>query len=74
MKNIQEFADAVQDVRASAQLGGTRLLRLHTEVYSDSFHFALALSCGPAKCQSCITTEAVKKPPWSSEQIEEFFF
>ena len=55
MDNMQQNADAVQKglqliVRASVQQGRTRLRRLRIELWSDSFHAVLALSCGPAKC------------------------
>ena len=64
MDNIQQIADAVQKglqliLRASAQQGSTRLRRLCIELCSDSFHVVLALSCGRAKCQCCITTVTV---------------
>ena len=64
MDNIQQIADAVQKglqliLRASAQQGSTRLRRLRTELYSDSFHAVLALSSGPAKYQCNITTVTV---------------
>ena len=65
MDNIQQIADAVQKglqpiVRASVQQGSTRLRRLRIELYySDSFHAVLALSCGRAKCQYCITSVMV---------------
>ena len=53
MDNIQQIADAVQQgleliVRASVQQGSTRLRPLRIELYSDSFHAVLALSCGRA--------------------------
>ena len=71
MDNIQQIADAVQKglhlvVRASAQQGRTRLTRLRNKQYSDSFHAALALSCGRAKCQCCTATVTIvvyKKHP-----------
>ena len=52
MDNIQQIADAVQKVlqlilRASVQQGSNRLRRLNIDLKSDSFHAALALSCGP---------------------------
>ena len=64
MDNIQQIADAVQKglqliVRASVQQGSTRQRRLRIELCSDSFHAVLALSCGQAKCQCCITTVTV---------------
>ena len=64
MDNIQQNADAVQKglqliVRASLQQGSTRLRRLRIELCSDSFHAVLALSCGLAKCQCCVTTVTV---------------
>ena len=64
MDNIHQIADAVQKglqliVRASGQKGSTRLRRLGIELCSDSFHAVLALSCGRAKCQCCITTVTV---------------
>ena len=36
-----------------------RLTRLRNEICSDSFHAVLALSCGLAKCQCCVTTVTV---------------
>ena len=64
MDNIQQIADAVQKglelvVRASFQQDRTRLTRLINELYSDSFHAVLALSCGRAKCQCYTTTVTV---------------
>ena len=69
MDNIQQFADAVQKglqliVRASVQQGSTGLRRLRIELCSDSFHAVLALSCGRAKCQCCITTLTVVVYRW----------
>ena len=60
MDNIQQIVDAVQKglqliVWASLQQGSTRLRRLRIELCSNSFHAVLALSCGRAKCQCCIT-------------------
>ena len=66
MDSIQQIADAVQKalqliVRASVTQGqgSTGLRRLRIELCSDSFHAVLALSCGRAKCQCCITTVTV---------------
>ena len=64
MDNKQQIADAVQKglqliVRASVQQGSTRLRRLRIELCSDSFHAVLALSCGRAKFQCCVTTVTV---------------
>ena len=64
MENIQQITDAVQKglqliVRACVQQVSTGLRRLRIELYSDSFHAVLALSCGRAKCQCCITTVTV---------------
>ena len=64
MDNIQQIADAVEKglqliLRASVKQGSTRLRRLRNELYSDSFHAVLALSCGLAKCQCCLTTVTV---------------
>ena len=62
MDDIQQIADAVyvkglkSIVRTSVQQDSTRLRRLLTELFSDSFHAVLALSPGPAKYQCCITT------------------
>ena len=65
MDNIQQIADAVQKglqlvVRASVQQGSTRLTRLRNELYSDSFHAVLALSCGRV-FQCCTATVVVYK-------------
>ena len=46
-------------VRAIVQQGRTRLTHLRTELYSNSFHAMLALSCGPAKFQCCTATVTV---------------
>ena len=65
-------------VRASVQQGSTRLRRLRIELYSDSFHAVLALSCGRAKCQYCITTVTVVvynwKKKWSKKNWKDYFF
>ena len=53
MDNIQQMPDANMIVRASRP-DRTRLIRLHTKLYSDSFIAVLALNCGPAKCQCCM--------------------
>ena len=64
MDNIQQIADAVQKglqliVWASVQQGRAWLTRLRNELYSNSFHAVLALSCGLAKLQCCIATVTV---------------
>ena len=64
MDNIQQIDDAVPIglqliVWASIQQGTTRLTRLRNDLYSDSFHAVLALSCGQAKCQWCIAMVTV---------------
>ena len=64
MDNIQQIADAVEKGRqlivwASVPQGSTGLRRLRIDLCSDSFHAVLALSCGLAKCQCCITTVMV---------------
>ena len=62
--NIQQIADAVQKglqliARASVQQGRTLLTHLRNELYIDSFHAVLALSCGLAKSQCCVSTVTV---------------
>ena len=66
MDNQYQITDAVQKglwlvVRASVQQGTTMLTRLRNELYSDSFHAVLALSCGPVNCRCCTAkvTDAV---------------
>ena len=64
MDNIQQIADAVQKglqlvVWASVQQARTRLSCLRNELYSDSFHAVLALSCGRVKFQCCTATVTV---------------
>ena len=61
MDNIQQIDDAVQKglqliVQASLLQSRTRLTRLRTELYSNSFHAVLALKYGTAKCQCCTAT------------------
>ena len=46
-------------MRASGQQVKTRPARLRTEVYSESLHAVLTLSCGRAKCQCSITTVTI---------------
>ena len=62
MDNMQQMADAVRKgllpiVRASVQKGRTRLTRLRNKLYSDSFHAALASSCGKAKCWQTVSNK-----------------
>ena len=62
--NMQQIADALKKglqliVWVSVQQCNTRLARLRNELYSDSFHAVLALSCEWAKYQCCIATVTV---------------